>query len=389
MGSLAVARPRPNKRIMKVCFVLEHFPPHIGGGETLFKEYTARLASAGCEVKVLTSDSGGVQGTVSKDGVEIHYFPWPKLFGHPVPKRSDLFEIAEWSDLVHTATFTPGPVALSVSEKVGRPCLITVYEALGQKLFWVEKNKLTSLMFFLFEHYAVNKRYSMFHAISRATQRDLISKGINPQQITTIYPGIADRFFDYAAPSNGPAARIFGAGVQPKVFLYYGRPGKTKGVFVYLDAIRQIRNKISPEFRFVFVLGAEPLAENARFRRLVQDYRLGDLVEIMDPLPDEMLIQAIRESFCVVAPSITEGFGYAAAESCALGRPVIASDGGSLPEVLSGKGLFFKNRDSADLSEKILMASRKEFMDFPNRDFSWEASTRELMRTYETLVGGR
>jgi glycosyltransferase involved in cell wall biosynthesis len=85
-------------------------------------------------------------------------------------------------------------------------------------------------------------------------------------------------------------------------------------------------------------------------------------------------------------PSITEGFGYTAAESCSLGKRIIASDGGSLPEVVSGQALFFENRNSKDLAAKILLAAKGEFENLDKKIFDWENSTKELLGIYENLL---
>ena len=354
----------------------------------MFREYASRLVKAGCEVRVVTSNSGGVEGKASYDGVDTFHFRWPSLFGHPVPRSRDLLEFAEWSDVVHTATYTAAPVALSVSKRLNRPCIVTVYESLGDKWFWIQKNILKSVVFYLFEHFVINKRYSKLHAISLATQNDLLKQGISKDLITTIYPGISERFRcrqkatndgDLSPPSLATDKSL-------RVFLYFGRPGKTKGIFVLLEAIRRVRNKLPAGFRFVFILGEEPIGENQRLKDLVSKYELHHIVEIMKPLAQESLIRVISDAFCVVIPSITEGFGYTAAESCSLGKPVIVSDAGSLPEVAFGKVLFFQNRNSQDLSEKILMATRNEFIEIPEKVFDWDASTRELLATYRTLV---
>src|ERR1044072_5201256 len=92
-----------NERVMKVCFILEHFYPHIGGGETMFKEYTSRLVKLGCEVKVATSNSGGVTGQVFYYNVAVTLFPWPSFFGRPIPRSKELYEFVKWADVVHAA----------------------------------------------------------------------------------------------------------------------------------------------------------------------------------------------------------------------------------------------------------------------------------------------
>jgi glycosyltransferase involved in cell wall biosynthesis len=178
---------------LKICFIAEHFPPHLGGGEKMFKEYSARLAQMGCEVKVITSNSGGLTGRFIEDGAEIHRFPWKSFFGHPVPRKGDLQEFVAWSDIVHTGTYTAAPAAFAVAEKHHKPCIITVFEALREKWFWVEKNKLKAALFYVFEQYIVKKKYAFYQAISYATEKDLLACKINKDSISVIHLGVEKR----------------------------------------------------------------------------------------------------------------------------------------------------------------------------------------------------
>jgi glycosyltransferase involved in cell wall biosynthesis len=364
---------------MKVCFILEHFYPHIGGGETLFKEYTTRLVEMGCQVKVATSNSGGVTGRAVYDGVEVHHFDWKGLFGHPIPNPKDLHEFVEWADVVHAAILPSAPIALHVATKHRKPCVTTVYEVLGKKWFWIERNIIKAGLFYAFEQFVINRKYRLCHTISLASQKDLEQYGKKKQTIVTIYPGIKKRLLNLAGSAvEGDSSE--------RTFLYYGRPGKTKGIFVLFEAIKAAAKDLPADVKFVFILANDPLKDKKRLLRLVAENRLTARIRIVDPLPEDELIQAIQKAYCVIVPSITEGFGYTAAESCSLGKPIIASDGGSLPEVVSGAALFFENRNSEDLAAKISLAARGEFQHLAKKVFDWETSTQQLLRIYEELL---
>lgn len=367
---------------MRVCFVLEHYYPHLGGAETITRGMTSWLVKLGCEVKVITSNSGGIEGRSMHDGVEVFHFPWPSLFGHPLPSLKDMREAVEWSDVVHTTTYTAAPKALEAARRFNKPCLLTVYEALGKKWFWVEKNYVKASLFFCFERYVLKKKFSLYHAISRATRSDLIESGIPGSSITTIYPGLRTEF-------NGRDSASDPTDGASKVFLFFGRPGKTKGIFLLYDAIKKAIEQIPDEFRFDFILSDDPLIEKNRLKRLVERDGLGGRVVIRDSLPAGELIKAIKGSFCVIVPSITEGFGFSAAETCALGKPVIVSDAGSLPEAVSGSVIFFQNRSSEDLARKIVIATRGEFATVADKRFDWRESTQQLLVAYEGLLAPR
>jgi glycosyltransferase involved in cell wall biosynthesis len=369
---------------LKICFITEHFPPHIGGVEMMFKSYSARLAKAGCEVKVLTSNSGGVTGKSIQDGVEIHYFDWRNIFGHPIPNKKDLNQFVEWSDIVHTTTYTAAPAALAVARKFNKPCVVTVHEALGKRWFWIEENLVKATFFYIFERYVVKRKYSLYTAASFATQRDLRSLGIKESNIVTIYHGVDKKPAPVSLDSHSDS--LFGVDKDSRVFLYYGRPGKTKGVFILLEAIEKLKDQLPAGVRFIFVLSKEPRRERAKFIKLVEEKNLGDSIKILDPLSEPDLLKALDEAYCVIIPSITEGFGFTAAEACSLGKPVIASDAGSLPEVVFGRVLSFQNRNSDDLAEKISLALADEFTLMPPKLFDWDHSTEVLLGSYKTLL---
>jgi glycosyltransferase involved in cell wall biosynthesis len=333
---------------MKILFIVEHGFPHIGGGETVFYHLSKGLVELGHEVTVLTSESEGGSGARVVDGVKYYYFPWPVLFNHALPKQIDLEKFAATADVVHTTTYTAALPALRVANKFRKPCLLTVHECLGKKWFWVEE-PIKALLFYLYEQYVLHQHFDCYHAVSQSTKKDLVLSGITERRIRVIYNGIDPDFFQLQTSLTTPAR---------KVFLYYGRDGKTKGLWILKKAWNLVKAQLPKEYE----------------------------LQILPQVEKKTLLEAIEKAYAVIIPSITEGFGFTAAESCAAGKRVIVSETGSLPEVVWGKVLFFNNRSPADLATKILLATKDQFQSIPKKEFSWAKAVIEIEKLYQQLL---
>ncbi len=370
---------------MKICFILEHYYPHVGGVETEFWEFSRRLVTLGCEVRVVTSNSGGVSGHQKHENVETWHYEWKGLFGHPCPRAKDIKEHVAWADIVHTTTYTAAPVAAKVAKKLKKPCVISVQEALGRRWFSIGENVITASLFYLFERFVIRRPFHSWHCISQATARDVAELGIPSNRIKPILLGVDDALHQNPPPRLDPAP-LFGVETGTRVILFFGRPGKTKGVNVLFDAIKSIKDEIPSDVVFGFILGAHPPGERQRYSDLIVKEQLSAYLRIVPSVPREQLLGYVQGAYCVIVPSITEGFGFSAAETCALGTPIIASDGGSLPEVISGKHLFFQNRSSQDLSSKLKAAFKGEFECAEKKYFSWSDSAQDLKKLYEEVL---
>lgn len=344
-----------NKKI-KIIFILEHFYPHIGGAETLFFNLIKKLSKIKkIEIIVATSNSGGITGEKKySKNFKVFYFNWPSFFGHPIPLYKDVKKLIKESDIVHTGTYTSGFFSWFFAKLNKKKIVLTVYENLFFKWFLVD-NFFRSLIFFIFEFITVHLPFDYYIGISQSTKNDLIKSGINKNKIKVIYPFIEDELF-IKNKNNQESKNKF-----KNYFLYFGRPGKTKGIFILLKAINLLKEKLPKDFYFLLILSDDPLNEKNKIIDFVKKNKLEDIVKVKSPLPKKKLIKKIKESFCVIIPSITEGFGYSAYESILLGKPVILSDAGSLKEIASGKYLLFKSRDFKDLSEKIMLALKDKF----------------------------
>ena len=241
---------------MRICLVTEHYPPHVGGLETVFFEYAKNLAKRDHQVRVVTSNSGGITGYKNDNGVSVYYLPTTNFLSHPILNSALLTPHIQWADVVHTTTLSAGPIALRICQREHKPCVLMVHEVLGKRWFSIVPAWPKAALYYLAEQLVIRRKYSRWHAISNYTYLNLIRCGIPAEKIVTIYHGIDDTIWHKDVP---PAEihTFFGIDAQDQVFLYSGRPARIKGIFILLDAIRKIDHALPSSYKFGFIFATE------------------------------------------------------------------------------------------------------------------------------------
>ncbi|MBR0149041.1 MAG: glycosyltransferase family 4 protein [Lachnospiraceae bacterium] len=374
---------------MIITWIVPHFPPHIGGGEKLYYDVCRQLVKRGCQVRVVTSSSGGIKGHRRIKGLDVFYCDWPLIFGHPLVKISDIVKHVRRADIVHTTIYSTAIKTNLVSAFYNKKCITTIHEVMGDKWFWFEKNPVKALAFGIYEKLIISL-CPYVHAVSRATARDFEKYKGHCRHLFQIYNYLRLPAASVIEKEDIDFREVFSLKDDEKGILYFGRPAKNKGIFVLLKAIAAIKDKpmIRGKARFCMILADEPSDGRKEVMEFIADNGLSDMVSIRSSLPRTKLLKVISQSNLCVIPSVTEGFGYSAAEACALKRPVIASDGGSLKEVVSGKCRFFKNMDSCDLAEKLsdyIKYGTMGFLEIPERTFDRDKIIDQYMKMYRSL----
>lgn len=371
---------------LKIALITENFLPHIGGIEKFLLDLAKGLMRRGVEVRVVTSDSGGIIGFHQFEGVDVYSYHWFSFSDHAVPSIKNLKEHICWADVIHTNTYTTAPITNYLGKKYHKPVLITVHEVLGEKWNWIETNPVLRLGYRLFERYVVTRNYDRFVCNSIATKNDLQKLKIPFDKVRLVYSSIRTDDFDSVQENRKALCEFAGIDEMSTIFLYFGRPGQPKGIFVYLNAIKLLDPQLIKRAKFIFILAKEPHRMRQQFLRQIQKDGLGSTVVVCDSQPRAKLLEYIKSSDYVVIPSITEGFGLTTAESCLLGKKVIHSSAGALPEVASGLTLQFENRNSRDLAQKLEYAlNGGEFKKTPYRFFDEESMVSAYLEIYNEL----
>ena len=196
---------------------------------------------------------------------------------------------------------------------------------------------------------------------------------------------------------NGIDRTIFhpvrGAGKKKNNIIFVGNVEDGKKGFAYLlKAMSLLENNVN----LTVVDGGSP--HRRITNALIYRFRLHDRVHFAGKATTGELVRMYSEAEIAIVPSVYEGFGFPAAEAMSCGLPVIASDGGALPEVVGNTGVVVPARDEAALARAIdeLIADRKKLKLYGQQGikrvenmFTWENAVHKMTDIYNKVIKER
>jgi glycosyltransferase involved in cell wall biosynthesis len=124
-------------------------------------------------------------------------------------------------------------------------------------------------------------------------------------------------------------------------------------------------------------------------------FGIMDKVEFVGGVTDEQITEIYNEATIAVSPSVYEGFGFPCGEAMSCGTPVIATDGGSLPEVIGDAGPVVPHSNPSALARAIAALlddpeARERFGRMGRErilaKFKWERAAREVTEIYRQTI---
>lgn len=320
---------------MKILFVLEHFYPYIGGAEKLFYVLTTNLAKKGFEVVVVTTQyDNSLPSEETHQGVKIVRVRCYNRYGFTFFSIPKIWKHAKGCDVIHTTTYNAALPAMIVGFLRRKPVYITFHEVWGS--LW-KRLPFTSFIernaFYLFEKMLLNLPFKKYIAVSEFTKSELIANGVPKKKVVRIYNGIEyNTFKEY---QHTPPEKF--------TYTYFGRLGISKGLDLLIPAAAKFC-KIYPKSQLKLIIPKQPKGMYKQIMNLISSFDLQSNIELHHNLSRTQLYHELLNSSCVVIPSYSEGFCFAAAETVALKIPIISSDLGALKEVVSGQYIKMKDQ---------------------------------------------
>ncbi len=231
-------------------------------------------------------------------------------------------------------------------------------------------------------------------AISHNTAADIVRYfRLPPGVVRVIYNGLDhDRFHpaDRHAAKGQTAARY---GLNRGFFLYVSRlEHPAKNHVRLIRAYEQFRNLTGSHQQLVFSgsdwHGADVVHDAIRKSPFRED------ILSLGFVPDDCLPDLYRAAEVFVYPSLHEGFGLPPVEAMACGCPVIASDCGSLGEVVGDAAALVDPLSVDSIAGQLCrltsdLATREAFRRDGlrrARDFDWASTSAETMAVYRQVA---
>ncbi len=373
---------------MRILLVTEYYPPHVGGVEVVFSNLARELMKRGHECHVITCRVSNSKKYEEYEGVRIYRVRvpqnkdryWFALLAIPMT-----FKLARRMDLIHTTTFTAAIPAWLVSKVLRKRCVITVHEVWAG--LWSElagMNCISARFHQLLEKTIISLHFDKYVCVSRYTRNCLRLLGIKDEKLRVIYNGIDNELFNHTKDDGKIVKERLGMG-NNFVYMYYGRAGVSKGLEYLIEAVPTIAGEI-PDSRFLLILGDEPKDRRRHIIERIGRLKIENQIILLRPVPKEELPSYIAASDCVVVPSLSEGFGFSAAEASAMDRAIVATDVASLPEVVSGRYILVSPRSPDEIAGAIGKVYRGDVETRPPKTFTWDECADSYLKIYEDLL---
>jgi glycosyltransferase involved in cell wall biosynthesis len=124
-----------------------------------------------------------------------------------------------------------------------------------------------------------------------------------------------------------------------------------KGLAYLIEAIAKLRAD-GDDITLTVIGRAKP----GKSLELIEQFGLTPYIHFVSGVPDERIVELYSEAELAIVPSLYEGFSLPAIEAMCSGTPLVATDGGALPEVTGADGeTVFRCRkgDAGDLAATI------------------------------------
>ncbi len=227
-------------------------------------------------------------------------------------------------------------------------------------------------------------------AVSEYTKRDIIDKFKTPgNKIKVIYEA-ADtaQYYPDSDPHNLKA--IFNL---TSYILYAGQLQPRKNILNMIEAYANLDTGLKENFPLVLVGISRDQDYEHMIKEKIVRLKLDQDVILLGRVEDNALRKLYSGAKFFMFPSLFEGFGLPILESLQCGRPVIASNTTSLPEVAGKAGILVDPQNIPEITQAMKkMLTNEVFYDnirghtlSQAEKFSWGKAVHKTIKIYQSI----
>ena len=171
--------------------------------------------------------------------------------------------------------------------------------------------------------------------------------------------------------------------------LLVGRNDPVKGVKYLVEAFAMVSDEF-PNFKLVLV--GDGLDSN--YQLPITNYQFNGKIDLSGKVPLKEIKDIMKNCYCLVVPSISEGLPRVILEAMALAKPVIASRVGGIPELIKDgeNGFLFEVGNVQELAEKlrILLSNKEMAIEMGRRGrelVQGKFSNEKYLENYINMIG--
>jgi glycosyltransferase involved in cell wall biosynthesis len=380
-----------------LCIVTHTFLPHVGGIERVVYEQCKRLMQKQFEPMVLTHRNYTARNYVF-DGIKVKCYDSMNIgfrLGIPyaIPHVSSFktfLESVKSNDLIHVHghPYLSSFLAAKIAKRYGKPLVLTQHNTfIEYNNIWDTAEKLNDLAI----GKQVIKDADKIIVVSNATRNYVLSLGADPEKTVVLHNGVDLNRFKPLPEVKSEMRKKLGIAGDADVVLTVRRLVYKNGIDTLLESA-EIAVKKNPTLVFV-VVGKGPdfgeVKERIAQLGIQRNFRLTGFVSDED-LP---FYYNVADLFALPSKS-GEGLPLVALEAMACGLPVVATNVGGTPEVLSADyGKLVPPNSPVSLAEAVLEFSRKDLATLKKKlrtmveqKYSWDQNVAKLGKIYEELI---
>lgn len=350
----------PDDAPLSIAYLTYRGKPHVGGQGVYTRHLTKALADLGHSVEVF----GGQPYPVLDERIPLTELPSLDIFNDHYPGRFPaIWEMKTREDWLEVGQFLTGtfPEPMAFSARAFRHLtprrrefdLVHDNQCLGYGITKLERQIPTIVTLHhpitkdreLEMSHAPNrfKRWSVGRWYSFVKMQGKVASAL-PRIVVVSQNSIDDIHTDMGVSLD--RMRLVPVGVDPDLFRPLDhvtrRPGRLittasadvalKGLSYLLEAMAKLRTERDVTLTII----GKP--KPGKSMDLIDRLGLRPHIEFVSGVTDERIVELYAEAELAVVPSLYEGFSLPAIEAMCSGTPLVATDGGALPEVTGADG---------------------------------------------------